>query len=271
MPAEEREFPGAELASRWLTVDQVLGRHGGWGWAAVDSAGEYFAADAAAAGGQGADDGLPDGGGDSASGDRAGHDNGAGDGADGNGNGNGDGDGDRAGNGDGDGDRAGNGDGNGNGHRPAPEVSAANGAHLAPDVIAAIGERPGPDLVAVDADLASRWFSADRTLGAFAGCTVLLPFPAVAELATWPERLLWGHSRTEELCEWLDPGRTIPGDETVARIWGRIVVAAQRTGTTPAANAAWIAAGCLSYGLPLATLDKRRYQPFADRYGLQLI
>ncbi|WP_194914690.1 hypothetical protein [Catenulispora rubra] len=151
------------------------------------------------------------------------------------------------------------------------EVTAANGAHIAPDVIAAIGERPMPDLVAADADLASRWFTADRTLGDFAGCTVLLPFPAVAELATWPERLLWGHSRTEELCEWLDPGRTIPGDETVARIWGRIVVAAQRTGNPPPANAAWTAAGCLSYGLPLATLDKRRYQPFADRYGLQLI
>ncbi|MEY9855215.1 putative nucleic acid-binding protein [Catenulispora sp. GAS73] len=230
MSAEENEFSGAELASRWLTVEQVLGRHGGWGWAAVDSAGEYFAADAAAAGGQCPDDGPPDG-----------------DGGD---------DGDGA-----DADRP----------VPGPEVAAANGAHLAPDAIAAIGERPVPDLVAADADLASRWFTADRTLGEFAGCTVLLPFPAVAELATWPERLLWGHSRAEDLCEWLDPGRTIPGDETVARIWGRIVVAAQRAGRTPPANAAWTAAGCLSYGLPLATLDKRRYQPFADRYGLQLI
>lgn len=234
MPAEEREFSGAELASRWLTVDQVLGRRGRWGWAAVDSAGEYFAAEsdadagaAGAAGGErpvdgGPDDGLPDG-------DRSGGDS------------------------------------------PGPEVAAANGAYIAPDVIAAIGERPVPDLVAADTDLASRWFTADRTLGEFAGRTVLLPFPAVAELATWPERLLWGHSRTEDFCEWLDPGRTIPGDETVARIWGRIVVAAQRTGGTPPANAAWIAAGCLSYGLPLATLNKRRYQPFADRYGLQLI
>ena len=251
MPAEEREFSGAELASRWLTVEQVLGRRGGWGWAAVDSAGEYFAADAVAdapaiggaASGERADGGLS--GGDRSDGDRSDRP-----------------DGDRP-----DGDRSDRPDGD----RPGPEVAAANGAHLAPDVIAAVGERPAPDLVAADADLASRWFTADRTLGEFAGCTVLLPFPAVAELATWPERLLWGHSRTEELCDWLDPGRTIPGDETVARIWGRIVVAGQRTGRTPPANAAWTAAGCLSYGLPLATLNKRRYQPFADRYGLRLI
>jgi predicted nucleic acid-binding protein len=254
MSADEREFSAADLASRWLTVDQVLGRGGGW--AAIESAGEYFAPDAIPANAEHFGPDVV-----AANGEQFAPES-----------------------------VAANGEhfapdvvvGNGEYFAPGP-IPASGGEHLAPDVVAGNGERPGPDLdaansehsapdlVAADTDLASRWFTADRTLGEFAGRTVLLPFPTVAELATWPERLLWGHSRTEELCEWLNPGRVILGDETVARIWGRIVVAAQRTGSTPPANDAWIAAGCLSYGLPLATLNKRRYQSFADRYGLRLI
>lgn len=130
---------------------------------------------------------------------------------------------------------------------------------------------PAPDLVAADTDLASRWFTADPSPGKLAGRTVILPFVAVAELATWPERLLWSHPRGEELSVWTDPRRMILGDDTVCGIWARISVAAQRAGSTPPAHDSWIAAGCLSYGLPLATLDKRRYRYFAERYGLELL
>jgi predicted nucleic acid-binding protein len=129
----------------------------------------------------------------------------------------------------------------------------------------------GPDLVAADAGVASRYFLAGAPLGKLAGRTVLLPFTTVAQLATWPERLLWGHARTEELCQWLDSRRMILGDDTVARVWARIMVAAERAGSVPPPNDAWIAAGCLSYGLPLATLHPRQYEYFALRYGLQLI
>ena len=132
-------------------------------------------------------------------------------------------------------------------------------------------QHPAPSLVAADTALASRWFTADPAPGRLIGRTVVLPFVALAELATWPERLLWGHSRTEDLSRWTDPSRMILGDDTVARIWARITVAAQRAGSEPSLNDAWIAAGCLSYGLPLATLTKRRYRYFADRYGLELI
>ncbi|ACU69858.1 hypothetical protein Caci_0926 [Catenulispora acidiphila DSM 44928] len=130
---------------------------------------------------------------------------------------------------------------------------------------------PALDLVAADTAVASRWFTADPAPGKLAGRTVVLPFVAVAELATWPERLLWGHSRTEDLSLWADRRRMILGDDTVCRIWARITVAAQRAGSPPPANDSWIAAGCLSYGLPLATQDKRHYRYFADRYGLQLL
>lgn len=153
----------------------------------------------------------------------------------------------------------------GPGHVPGHGVGPGSGHSLGH------ASHPGPDLVAADAGVASRYFLAGAALGKLAGRTVLLPFTTVAELATWPERLLWGHARTEELCQWLDSRRMIVGDDTVARVWARITVAAQRAGSVPPPNDTWIAAGCLSYGLPLATLNARQYEYFALRYGLQLI
>ncbi|MEY9888293.1 putative nucleic acid-binding protein [Catenulispora sp. MAP5-51] len=136
---------------------------------------------------------------------------------------------------------------------------------------APVGGHPAPDLVAADTAQASRWFTADPAPGRLAGRTVVLPFVALAELATWPERLLWGHARSEDLSRWTDPGRVIAADDTVCRVWARITVAAQRAGSAASSEDAWIAAGCLSYGLPLATQHKRRYQYFAARYGLRLL
>jgi len=151
------------------------------------------------------------------------------------------------------------------------ELVSAGDYQPAPAAASDEYQYPAPSLVAADTALASRWFTADPAPGRLIGRTVVLPFVALAELATWPERLLWGQSRTEDLSLWTDPGRTIAGDDTVARIWARITVAAQRAGSEASLNDAWIAAGCLSYGLPLATLTKRRYRYFADRYGLELI
>jgi len=153
--------------------------------------------------------------------------------------------------------------------RQGGRVSALPAAE--PECAVSASAFPALDLVAADTALASRWFTTDPAPGKLAGRTVVLPFVAVAELATWPERLLWGHSRTEDLSLWADPRRMILGDDTVCRIWARITVAAQRAGSPPPANDSWIAAGCLSYGLPLATQDKRHYRYFADRYGLQLL
>ena len=217
MPAEEREYSARDLTSRWLTVEEVLGRRAVR--AVTESAGEYPAAPAGAAGPE------------SAAADPADADPVAGLSA---------------------------------ADLSAPDLSA-------PDVSAVGPQLPAPDLVAADTDLASRWFTADPTPGKLAGRTVVLPFVAVAELATWPERLLWSHPRGEDLSLWTDPRRMILGDDTVCRIWARINVAAQRAGSPPPAHDSWIAAGCLSYGLPLATLNKRRYRYFSERYGLQLL
>jgi predicted nucleic acid-binding protein len=134
--------------------------------------------------------------------------------------------------------------------------------------------RTGLDAVALDTDAASRYFKGDllpSVPGKLAGRTVLLPFVTVGELATWPERLLWGQSRAEELCRWTDSGRVLAGDEAVARIWGRITVSAQRAGRPAPVNEAWVAASCLSYGLPLMTANTVDYRFFVERHGLKLL
>lgn len=265
MPADEREYSARDLTARWLTVAEVLGRRPVRGLAV--SAGEYPASrsgaddgavgGAAAEGAAQADPALAG----AALGDLALADQVvAGSAA---------------------GDPALAGAALGDLAAAGPVVASRAGAPLDPFGRGSAAEPelappaepklPPPDLVAADTDFASRWFTADPAPGRLAGRTVVLPFVAVAELATWPERLLWGHARSEELSAWTDPGRVILGDDTVCRIWARIAVAAQRAGSSTPAHDSWVAAGCLSYGLPLATLNKRRYRYFAERYGLQLL
>lgn len=157
------------------------------------------------------------------------------------------------------------------GAHPALELVSAGEYQPVPAQAAEAHQDAAPDLVAADTALASRWFAKDPAPGKLAGRTVVLPFVVLAELATWPERLLWGHARGEDLSLWTDSGRVIAGDDTVARIWARITVGAQRAGSPPLGSDAWIAAGCLSYGLPLATANAKRYQYFVDRYGLKLV
>ena len=63
----------------------------------------------------------------------------------------------------------------------------------------------------------------------------------------------------------------LPYGEDVARTWGRISAAAMQRGRARPANDTWIAACALSHGLPLATLNAKDFQDFADRDGLRLI
>jgi len=65
--------------------------------------------------------------------------------------------------------------------------------------------------------------------------------------------------------------QTLPGDESVADVWGVLSAATSLRGRTRPQNHLWIAATCLTYGLPLATLNVKDYEDFADHHGLQLI
>jgi toxin FitB len=63
----------------------------------------------------------------------------------------------------------------------------------------------------------------------------------------------------------------IPGDREVAKVWGEVVTYADKPGRPRPVNDSWIAACCLTYGLPLATLNVADFQDFADHEGLELI
>ena len=70
---------------------------------------------------------------------------------------------------------------------------------------------------------------------------------------------------------WLSRVPKVWCDETVARTWGRLSAETRRAGRPRPVNDMWHAARCIAAGLPLATLNVKDYQDFADHHGLQLI
>ncbi len=74
-----------------------------------------------------------------------------------------------------------------------------------------------------------------------------------------------GARRREELASWLSHVPVLPGDEAVAAIWGTPV----RSGRP--VNDMWIAACCLAYEVPLATLNLKDYEDFNEHHGLRIL
>lgn len=60
----------------------------------------------------------------------------------------------------------------------------------------------------------------------------------------------------------------LPYDRSVAVTWGTLQARAQLRGRPRPANDTWIAACCLVYDLPLATLNRK---DFAEHDGLRLL
>ena len=56
----------------------------------------------------------------------------------------------------------------------------------------------------------------------------------------------------------------IPGAKSVAMIWGDLPATATRPGRTRPVNDTWVAACCLAYGLPLATMNVKDSADFAE-------
>lgn len=59
--------------------------------------------------------------------------------------------------------------------------------------------------------------------------------------------------------------------DDVAHTWGQISAYAVRRGRPRPTNDSWIAACALAYGLPLATLNTKNFEDFAEHEGLSLI
>ena len=80
----------------------------------------------------------------------------------------------------------------------------------------------------------------------------------------WPQRLA-------DMQTFLAGVVVLPYSETVAVTWGESQAAAQLRGRPRPANDAWIAACCLTRGLPLATLNLKDFADFVEHDGLILI
>ena len=103
------------------------------------------------------------------------------------------------------------------------------------------------------------------------GSEPLITFVTFGELAKWAEIRDWGTPRRDELAGWLSGIPVLPGDESVAAAWGRLSAAAARRGRPRPVNDMWIAACCLAHEVPLATLNLKDYQDFAEHHGLRIL
>jgi toxin FitB len=103
------------------------------------------------------------------------------------------------------------------------------------------------------------------------GAQVGLTFVTLGELTRWATMRQWGTSRRAELATWLQARPTLPYSDDVARMWGEISAHAARRGRPRPQNDTWIAACCLVYELPLATLNVKDFADFVEHEGLSLV
>jgi predicted nucleic acid-binding protein len=99
----------------------------------------------------------------------------------------------------------------------------------------------------------------------------LITFVTYGELTQWTEIRDWGSRRRQELADWLSDIPVLPGDEAVAATWGRLSAAGMKQGLPRPINDMWIAACCLTYDLPLATLNLKDYEYFRAYHGLRIL
>ena len=103
------------------------------------------------------------------------------------------------------------------------------------------------------------------------GAQVGITFITLGELVRWATMRSWGPERRSELSQWLASRPTLPYTDDIARTWGDISAHAARRGRPRPQNDTWIAACCLAYDLPLATLNIKDFTDFAEHEGLALL
>jgi len=103
------------------------------------------------------------------------------------------------------------------------------------------------------------------------GQQVCVTFVTIGELSRWAAKRRWGTRARTELVDWLGRTVVLPYDERVAWEWGQLSIQAERRGRARPINDTWIAACCLVADLPLATLNLKDFEDFAEYDGLRLI
>jgi hypothetical protein len=129
-------------------------------------------------------------------------------------------------------------------------------------------------IIVLDTDVLSKDYKRQlpATLGArLAGRSLCITFVTYGEATQWPLLRGWSPHKRNALMHWLSDITVLPSDRDVARRWGEISARAKQRGRPRPQNDTWIAACCLHYGLPLATLNVKDFQDFADHERLTLI
>ncbi len=127
------------------------------------------------------------------------------------------------------------------------------------------------DRVVLDTDVSSLSLKRrlpSHVLTRLIGKQPCITFVTLGELSQWAELRRWGRRNRDALENWLGGVIILPYSEDVAWTWGRISAVAIQRGRARPANDTWIAA-CA--GLPLATLNAKDFEDFAEYEGLNLI
>jgi toxin FitB len=128
--------------------------------------------------------------------------------------------------------------------------------------------------VVLDTDVASLSFKRrlpPRLLAELIGSEPAVTFVTEGELTKWGARRQWGAARQTHMTRWLGRIPVLHSSDDIAAIWGEIAASADRRGRPRPQNDTWVAACCLAYDLPLATLNIKDFRDFAEHEGLVLI
>jgi toxin FitB len=128
--------------------------------------------------------------------------------------------------------------------------------------------------VVLDTDVASRSFKRllpPWLLAELLGREPCITFVTAGELTKWAVRRQWGTVRQQRMARWLNRIPVLHSSDDIAAIWGEIAASAERRGRPRPQNDTWVAACCLAYDLPLATLNVKGFRDFAEHEGLVLL
>jgi predicted nucleic acid-binding protein len=99
----------------------------------------------------------------------------------------------------------------------------------------------------------------------------VITFVTFGELVKWTERRHWAPHNRVAMDRWLASMPVLDSTEAIARTWGMLAAAADERGRPRPQNDMWIAAACLTYDVPLATLNLKDYADFETHHGLQIV
>jgi len=90
-------------------------------------------------------------------------------------------------------------------------------------------------------------------------------------MTQWTRLRNWSPRNQAALAAWLPGLAVLDSCREAARIWGALSADGKRRGRSHPINDTWIAACCLTGGLPLATLNNKDFNDFAEHHGLALV